>query len=321
MGSSRAAAAAVSLFVAVGVGCAPPDSGVRAVRDDPNRTTTTVVPSGPTPEYLARVSAASSEQEPGRYMVAVVSRATGTPGQPSATLNGFFDVATGRRRMLADVRQLFEIVGSVRPPSASTVPGRPLVQPSAEESGAVLALLSEPLDVVYDGDTAVLTSPAVTSELDDPSKPWVRVTGGLELPTDRLGIGPSRDTARSLIESLRGAATGVTEVGIEPFYGEQATHYQAFLDLSEAASALPSEAQDRFWHGFAGVGVESALVEIWVDRQDRLRRIEVPLGSARTRATLVAEFREYGSPQSIELPPADQVQDAPAEIAGLLRPR
>lgn len=318
MRAHRAAAAAASLVLVVG--CARTDSGVRAVGDDAATTPTTAgeAPARPAPSepkaataaYLTQVAETTNAQQPGTYSLRVAVSGPGVADGAVLTIDGAFDVATGRSRTSMDLSGLFAGLDlPATPPSGGDGDfGRAL----GEAFSSFFRILTEPFEIIQDGDMAYVRSSALAGLAGDPSKPWLRTTGTGEL-ADGLDVGPNRDTAASLVDALRGAGADVTELGTEQVGGVETTHYRATIDPAKAADELPAGERDRFLQGLQGMGVEPVPFDIWVDRDDRVRRIEASFhgGAEFGNATITAEFGGYGEPQPIELPPADQVQDAP----------
>ncbi|MDQ3570900.1 MAG: hypothetical protein M3396_09865 [Actinomycetota bacterium] len=158
-------------------------------------------------------------------------------------------------------------------------------------------------------------------------KPWVRID--LKDLGQSSGVDFNSLIQASLAEPtrafqlLRGAGAETIEVGQEKLRGQSVTHYRATLDLSKAAAAAPPDQQNalqQLSHLYGGQPLEA---EVWVDEEQRLRKLTYSLDLARltlpAQATsavkptgnlaLVTEFFDFGTPVSVTVPPSEQVTD------------
>lgn len=316
MRTHRAVAAAASFTLLLGAGCARTDSGVRAA--DSSTSTTAFAPSEPkaaTAAYLTKVADTSTAQRPGTYSLTMTISGGGLADGAKVTLTGQDDPASGRSRTTMDLSGLFGAMTQKSLPDATLDPNDP-----GKAFGQMLegffGIFAGPLEVVTDGDSAYVRSEALAKLAGDPSKPWVRLSGGERSGIDDFAMGPNRNTPTSMVEALRGAGVDVTDLGTEQVGGVDTTHYRATIDPAKAAEQLPADKRDEFRKGLQSADAQPIPFDIWVDGQDRVRRIEATFsgGAEPGTATITAEFGGYGEPQQIEIPPADQVQDAPKGV-------
>ena len=159
-----------------------------------------------------------------------------------------------------------------------------------------------------------------------------RITGGnlyLSLPTmpgifyklalsdvGGTSLGSSTDPSASFA-ALKGAATGVTKVGIEQVRGASTTHYKGTIDVKRALDQATGLSKQVLEKGLASSGLTSLPFEAYVDDQGRLRKyiqvIEVP-GSAKTGgkpidASTTVELYDFGTKVDVQVPAADKTKD------------
>jgi hypothetical protein len=128
-----------------------------------------------------------------------------------------------------------------------------------------------------------------------------------------------------LLEYLRASSGGVATVGSESLDGVPTTHYRATLELSSILNRLPSSEQAAAKSALETLGDAGAIpVDVWVDAQDRVRRVQMsigvssPAGTAGSVAgaapsvsdTVTIDFTSFGSIPPITPPPASEVFDA-----------
>ena len=187
---------------------------------------------------------------------------------------------------------------------------------------------------------AVLTGPVLYQKFPPQlaqalgGKPWVKIdlndlgqASGVDFSSLIQYLG---DPTQAL-QLLRGAGAETTEVGQERLRGESVTHYRATFDVGKAAAAAPPDQQkalQQLSHLFGGRPLRA---EVWIDEEQRLRKLSYSLDLARlnlpaqappaARPTgtlaLVTEFFDFGTPVSVTVPPADQVTD----LGGLIGQR
>jgi hypothetical protein len=107
---------------------------------------------------------------------------------------------------------------------------------------------------------------------------------------------------RDMLAALRKATLSSERLGRQEVRGVESTRYRVEIDPERVG--VP---------GFE----ETTELELWVDGDDLLRRMR---GRDGGEGPFVLEFYEFGEPVKIEPPPADQVQDAPADDSGAGEP-
>jgi hypothetical protein len=107
--------------------------------------------------------------------------------------------------------------------------------------------------------------------------------------------------------------------------GVQTTHYHAALSLDRLTADLPAADRSAAQQAIAKLRqtIGSDLpVDVWIDAHQLIRRmamslsLHVPSGPS-VQETVVGDLSDYGPQPRPTLPPADQVQDASALLAGV----
>ena len=131
----------------------------------------------------------------------------------------------------------------------------------------------------------------------DPAEFLIPGPGTLVKPTDVL--------ARVLLASDEN-----DEVGQEDIRGTETTHYRARVDLEKVVQQMPESERpegdfQELW------GARFVPVELWIDDESRLRRIQITRPAEEENANpetiMTADLFEYGVEVNVEPPPSDQV--------------
>lgn len=182
----------------------------------------------------------------------------------------------------------------------------------------------------------VYSKVAIIGNAPPPTKPWIKVT------ITGAAANSTTDDPTQALSYLRAAARSISKVGTEQVRGQDTTHYKAEIDLAKLATAggqTPPPGQPDAGEALRRLlGRDTLPVEIWVDAQQRICRIQTvsPIvsgsasggsGSASSTAapsatptnsgtaTIIEEFYDFGAPADIQAPPADQVSDAPVRVS------
>lgn len=182
------------------------------------------------------------------------------------------------------------------------------------------------MEVLTDADKAYLRVPSLSRQV--PGAPeWFAVDfDELARVTGKRSLGLGASDPSQTLEYLRGASKDLEEIGAEPVRGEDATHYRARVDLDRAVSLAP-EAQrslvgDAVAQFKSQFGTAEFPVDVWIDGDGLPRRLryeldladydasgEVPEGAI---MSFTMELFNFGTPVTIEPPPANQVGDLAA---------
>jgi hypothetical protein len=171
----------------------------------------------------------------------------------------------------------------------------------------------EPMQIVIDGDTGYLRMPMLES--------ITGTAGWLSLTPEELGQAgssfggtPGATDPSKMLETLRGVSDDIEEVGTEEVRGVETTHLTATVDLQKAFDQLPADQREQL-EGQLGDLDASVPVDVWIDGDSLVRRMEMDLssvmsqatGGAAGSATMRIEFFDYGEDVAIEVPDASEV--------------
>jgi hypothetical protein len=155
------------------------------------------------------------------------------------------------------------------------------------------------------------------------STPWVKVNAAAvaQGASANGALGSTGDPAQ-WIAYLK-AAGGVAVVDREYVRGVMTTRYHAVTDLDRYPSAVPpnlrSSAQQEVATLEKLTGQNTLPVDVWVDGQDRLRRIYMPLSihspTGAVTMTIDMQIYGYGPQPPVKLPDPAQVTDLTRQIS------
>lgn len=180
----------------------------------------------------------------------------------------------------------------------------------------------EPMQIVIDGTTAYLRIPMLQGLTG--TSGWLSATPEeLAAAGGSLGVTGGTGDPSHLLDTLRGIAGDVDEVGPDEVRGVATTRYRATVDLGQAIDQAPEAQREdlRTMLDQLGSDVASIPVEVWVDADGLARRFVMDFGdlAAQTMgvdgsATLTLELFDYGEDVAIEVPDPSEV----TPIGGLL---
>jgi hypothetical protein len=185
------------------------------------------------------------------------------------------------------------------------------------------------IQVIYQFPEIYMNMPLLAGKLPE-GKTWMEldVTKAAQAAGINLSQFSSLDETdpTQFLDYLRASAGGVTAVGHESLYGVPTTHYRAMLQLSSILERLPSSEQTAAKAALEKLGDAGAIpVDVWVDAQGRVRRMELSMGAAIPGAAsdeagtatdissaITVDFPSYGPIPPIVPPPSNEVFDATA---------
>jgi hypothetical protein len=165
---------------------------------------------------------------------------------------------------------------------------------------------SSPSKAIVDGDTTYLYYPQlsawVASDTDAPSD-------GSQTELDVfLELVP--DDPTQILDFL-GPGGDVDEVGAEPLFGAETTHYRATVDVEALVDHAPTHVQETVRAAAETLqGADSLTVDVWVDDAGLMRRLalEGQLGGVGNVAMTV-DLYDFGTEVDIKVPPPSKVVD------------
>ncbi len=138
---------------------------------------------------------------------------------------------------------------------------------------------------------------------------------------------------RQTLDQLRAVSGDVKKLGTATIRGAQTTHYRAKVDLNRYPKLVPaaqrSSAEQSVKRLIALTGTSSFPVDIWIDPQKRVRRIQLaysfrPKGQATSQKLTFNEtvdIYDFGVAEKVAIPPAGQTIDFTQLVARLAQQR
>jgi hypothetical protein len=255
---------------------------------------------------VARAAEVTSQQTGARISLTMQLASPTQPGGSTITANGYIDNRDRSAEMSMDLSGL---------PGVSELPGG--------GTGTIQMIFQYPL--IY------MDMPFLAGKLPE-GKTWIELD--LTKAASAAGINLSQLSSLDqtdpdqFLEYLRASSGDVSTVGSETLDGVPTTHYRATLQLSSILDRLPSSEQAAAKTALEKLGGVSGIpVDVWVDGQGRVRRIQMsidigsPAGGVAGTAggssnTITIDFTSYGPIPPIVPPPASEVFDASALISG-----
>jgi hypothetical protein len=253
---------------------------------------------------IARAAEVTSQQTGARISLTTQISSASLPSSGFAiTASGYVDNRDNSGEMRVNMSGL---------PGASEFPGG--------GGGTIQMIFQYP--VIY------MNMPQLAGELPE-GKTWMKLD--LSKAASAAGINlsqlPSLEQTNptQLLEYLRASSGGVATVGSESLDGVTTTHYRGALQLSSILDHLPPSEQAAAKSALDTVDGTGAIpVDVWVDAQDRVRRVQMsiaassPTGTTGSVAgaapsvsdTVTIDFTSFGSIPPIVPPPASEVFDA-----------
>jgi hypothetical protein len=251
---------------------------------------------------IARAAEISSQQSGAKFSLTTQLASSALPGGGfSITANGYLDEHDRSGEMTMDLSGI---------PGASALPGG--------GAGTVQMIFQYP--VIY------MNLPFLAGKLPE-GKTWMELDLSKAAQADGIDLSQlsslDETDPTQFLEYLRASSGGVTTVGRETVDGVPTTHYHATLQLSDILARLPSSAQAAAKSALEKLSDGGAIpVDVWVDAQGRVRRIQLSLGvsvpagasggvtGATVSGTTTMDFTSYGPIPAIVPPPAGEVFDA-----------
>ena len=147
---------------------------------------------------------------------------------------------------------------------------------------------------------------------------WQKVDASA-LTSGATGGLPSSTNPLDSFEQLRSVDADIEDLGEEEVRGTRTTHFRTRLDMEKVLATLPAERRPKPGSQEAELfsSMADVPVDVWLDDEDRPRRqrmtFSIPADAASGRAaldlTMQIETFDFGKAVTIDLPPADQVDD------------
>jgi hypothetical protein len=251
---------------------------------------------------IARAAEVTSQQAGARIKLTMQLSSPALPSGYSVTASGFFDERNRSGEMSMNLAGI---------PDASALPGGGV--------GTVKMIYQYP--VIY------MDMPFLAGRLPE-GKTWMKLD--LAKAAQAAGIDLSQLSSleqsdpTQFLEYLRASSGEVVQMGAESVDGVPTTHYYATLQLSSILDRLPASEQAAVKAELEKLGNTSGIpVNVWVDAQGRVRRMQLSLAgssaagtggaveaTAGVSDTITIDYTSYGPVPPVTPPPAGEVFDA-----------
>ena len=173
------------------------------------------------------------------------------------------------------------------------------------------------MEAVLDGSTMYMRFPMFQQALGVDS-PWVsmdveRLAAMQGIDVSQLQAGANNDPTQAL-QALRGASDDLAEVGSEEVRGVETTHYRGTMDLRKAGEQQGAD-KEQIERLLAQVGQDTLPMDVWIDDDGLVRRMRMSPGADGVDVDVDLELFDYGTDETVEVPPPDQVTDVTDVIA------
>lgn len=136
-------------------------------------------------------------------------------------------------------------------------------------------------------------------------KHWVSAPGAdLPAAAAQLNADP-----RAFVDFLGAVSGPITEIGGAEVRGVDTRHFRFDIDLGKLLARTPAQAGQ--FDQLQGLGVETLPTELWVDDEDRPRRLRFALGVKGTEVDVQMELFDYGKPVEVVAPDPVDVREVP----------
>jgi hypothetical protein len=183
------------------------------------------------------------------------------------------------------------------------------------------------VEELFKGTTIYVGSPLLASHLPGGAR-WMKVDaaklGGL-VGIDAQNLTSGASNPAQFLEYLRAHGGNATVVGSETLGGVPTTRYRGSIDLRQIAQSLPQSeratAQKALELLSSQVGLSSIPFEVWIDKQHRVRRMEMNFSLDAAGQTggvqITVDFFGYGRTPSVTAPADSEVFTAGPSALGL----
>jgi hypothetical protein len=263
---------------------------------------------------VARAADVSSQQTGVRFTLSVHISSSGLAAGAGISASGYVNQREHSGEMTMNLAGLSALGGSSEAPSGF-----------------------EHIQMVFKYPVVYVGLPALADKLPE-GKTWMKLDltqlakeHGVQLPqlSSLDQTNPSE-----FLRYLRASGGDVTALGSESVNGVPTTHYRATLSLSRILESYPASDRTAMRSALSQLGSSGSIpAEVWVDHQNRVRRMRMSFNIAvpaaqgtETQAgatgsvgtTMTMDFTSYGAVPAVTLPPANEVFDASALLgAGL----
>jgi hypothetical protein len=190
------------------------------------------------------------------------------------------------------------------------------------------------MSMIFDSPLLYMKLPAEMSGAGAPPTPWLSVDLTKATGVDLGQLSQFSQNPADQLEMLRAASDDVEERGEKTVRGVHTTHFHATLNvqksLDDGLKNLPEEDREKTRQALEAMVEQSGLdeipVDVYLDDAGVLRRMIVDMEmdvaeqGEKVRMVMTMDMFDFGTPVDVTPPPASQVTDVTAQMAGPLQP-
>ena len=178
--------------------------------------------------------------------------------------------------------------------------------------------------IVTQGLVVYMHAPSLARQLPG-GKQWLKLDVQAIAKSQKIDLGQFRQLTQNdptqMLAYLRATSGKVDKVGTENVRGVETTHYRAKVDLDKVAEQAPPKLRKTFRTSIQslkrGLGTDTIPVDVWVDDNDLVRRLEEHLPIATGgKIDFRVDFYDFGTPVSIMPPPTSETLDLAQVLGG-----
>lgn len=173
------------------------------------------------------------------------------------------------------------------------------------------------IDTVIIGDTIYLRSPLISQRLPG-GKQWVKLDIRKAAKAANIDLGSvlsANPTPGGALAYLQGSSA-IKKLGSATVGGVPTTHYRVVVDLQQAADKASGSDKDALEQAIKSAGTTTLPVEVWVDSQGYVRKLEYQSQASGQSADLTMELHDFGSRVPITAPATNEVVDLLQALGG-----
>jgi hypothetical protein len=250
--------------------------------------------------------------------------------QPGQAVQAAYLTSSGQKTAAFRLDETVQASSSTRSSPAETVTGSGQADFATRSFKMVLSLpAGGSVTVLRTSQTEYVQVPAADRSQIPGRKPWVSVDlnqvsqAKLGASLSQLSSVSSGNPAQALSE-LAAVSGRVTRTGAATIGGVPTTAYQAQVDLNKVAADVQAKAGPKAAQAIReearALGTSILPVQLWVDPSHLVRQIRyhvaIPAsaGTPGAAATATITFSGYGTPVSLNPPPASQTADVTSQV-------
>ena len=109
----------------------------------------------------------------------------------------------------------------------------------------------------------------------------------------------------------------------QPLRGVETEHYRVVVDFEKALGEVPESLREQLGDSFAQFGLDTLPMDVWIDAQDRLRRMRFEMGGdafedlGSGAVSMTMDLYDFSVEVEVEAPPAEDTVDFMELLGGV----